>query len=312
MVKKDKPGRKGRDDEDDEDSPFMPLEDVLRKLKAGPLNFGVYQTGDKNNPVMIAAHKRKNPAFLGKQAKKEAGTSKGAYGTLTLQSGVLQFECENDDPPASLKKRIKSMLREMGFNKFKPKILLPGGGELGDDDGDDEDDEDARAAARLIAPGGAATRTRRGGKGKDDPEALKAEAAEALKARIAELEQELGKAGLEGERELPGLLSDARAAAGALKLRKAEGLLDRFDKSYRKAQKAAGEAGDAARGQAKVEAAFADHEARLEALAGGGDRQADKLLGVMRKAIEGGDWKKAQGALKLVAKFTGAAETEKG
>jgi hypothetical protein len=119
----------------------MPLEDVFRKLKAGPLKFGMYQTGDKDNPVILAAHKRKNPEFLGKQAKKEAGTSKGAYGVLTLESGVLLFACENDKVPKSLQKKLRVMLKANGFTKFKPRVQLPGGGELGDDDEDDDDDD---------------------------------------------------------------------------------------------------------------------------------------------------------------------------
>lgn len=145
---------KGKGDEDEE-SPFMPLEEVLRKLKAGPLNFGVYQTGDKDNPVLIAAHKRKNPEVLGKQAKKEAGTTKGAFGRLTLESGELKFECENDGVPKTLAKKIKVMLRTSGYAKFKPRVILPGGEELGEDAEDDDDD--------VIAPGGSATKTHKGG-----------------------------------------------------------------------------------------------------------------------------------------------------
>ncbi len=78
--------------------------------------------------------------MLGKQAKKEAGTTKGAFGRLTLDSGALHFACENDDPPASLKKKLRVMLKNAGFAKFKPRIVLPGGEELGG--GDDENDDD--------------------------------------------------------------------------------------------------------------------------------------------------------------------------
>lgn len=153
---------KGKGGDEDEDSPFMPLEEVLRRLKAGPMNFGMYQTSDKDNPVLIAAHKRKNPEFLGKQAKKEAGSSKGAFGRLVLESGELRFECENDKVPRSLQRKLRILLKTNGFMKFKPRVLLPGGVELGDEGEDDDDEGD------VIAPGGSATKTHRGASGKKD------------------------------------------------------------------------------------------------------------------------------------------------
>jgi hypothetical protein len=161
MAMKSKTKGKGKGDDEDEDSPFMPLEEVLRRLKAGPMNFGMYQTSDKDSPVLIAAHKRKNPEFLGKQAKKEAGSSKGAFGRLVLESGELRFECENDKVPRSLQRKLRILLKTNGFMKFKPRVLLPGGVELGDE-GEDDDDDD------VIAPGGSATKTHRGASGKKD------------------------------------------------------------------------------------------------------------------------------------------------
>lgn len=140
-------------DDDDEDSLFMPLEEVFRKLKAGPMNFGLYQTTDKDKPVLLAAHKRKNAEFLGKQAKKEAGTTKGTYGRLTLRSGELLFESELDKVPAGLVKRLRTMLKAEGYIKYKPRVVLPGGAELGEDDEDE---------GETVAPGGSATKTRRG------------------------------------------------------------------------------------------------------------------------------------------------------
>lgn len=168
---------KGKGD-DDEDSPFMPLEEVFRRLKAGPMNFGMYQTSDKDNPVLIAAHKRKNPEFLGKMAKKEAGTSKGSFGRLVLDGSDLRFECENDKAPKSLQRRLRVLLKNAGYMKFKPRVLLPGGVELGDEAEDDDDEE-------IIAPGGSATKTRRGGSGKlERDSADKVERSEELKARV--------------------------------------------------------------------------------------------------------------------------------
>lgn len=157
MALKSKGTDRSKDSDEDGESPFMSLEEAMRKLKAGPLNFGVYQTGDRDNPVLIAAHKRKNPAVLGKQAKKEAGTTKGAFGRLTLDSGALNFECENDDPPASLKKKLRVMLKNAGFAKFKPRIVLPGGDELGgggDENDDDDILDDAGAAGETATEGG--------------------------------------------------------------------------------------------------------------------------------------------------------------
>ncbi|QYK43352.1 MAG: hypothetical protein KF887_09790 [Paracoccaceae bacterium] len=219
-------------DEDDGESPFMPLEEVLRKLKSGSMNFGMYFTGDKDSPVLIAAHKRKNAEFLGKQAKKQAGTSKGAFGKVTLESGELRFECENDKVPGSMTKKLKVLLKNEGFMKFKPRILLPGGAELGESDDDEADD--------IIAPGGSATKTRRGKSRKDD-------------------------AGGDPLKEL-------------------------------------------------VEEMAADIVPRLQAVADGPDEkagdQATKLLGLLRKAIEAEDWKKAQGILRVADKLERAGGVE--
>ncbi len=138
---------RGREEEDDGDSPFMPIQDVLRKLKQGPLNFGLYQTTDKNRPVLLAAHKRKNAEMLGKQAKKEAGTSKGSFGTVSLDGAELVFECASDNVPRSLTKKVRLMLKAEGFGKFKARVMLPGGAELGETDEDEDEDESAAPEA---------------------------------------------------------------------------------------------------------------------------------------------------------------------
>jgi hypothetical protein len=140
MALKSKAG--GKDGGEEDGDLFPPVREVVTKLKQGPMNFGVYLTGDKDKPVVLAAHKRKNPEALGKLAKKQAGTPKGACGTLTLEEGgMLTFACAEDDAPASLRKRIKGMLKVEGFAKFKVRILLPGGAELGGGDDEDEGEE---------------------------------------------------------------------------------------------------------------------------------------------------------------------------
>lgn len=139
-------------EEEDEDL-FPPLREIIMRLKQGPMGFGVYQSGDKDKPVVLSAHKRKNPEVLGRQAKKAAGTPKGTFGTLTLDEGNLTFQCMNEDAPASLGKKIRIMLRDEGYAKFKVRILLPGGVELGETD--DEDEALAEAGGGGKAPAGA-------------------------------------------------------------------------------------------------------------------------------------------------------------
>lgn len=164
MAMKDK-GKKGKgSDEDEEESEFMGLEEMFRKLKAGVLNGAMYLTGDKDKPVLIAAHKRKNPEFLGKKAKKEAGTAKGGFGSLRLDAGELIFETISEKVPKSLKKKLKILLKAEGFAKYKPRVLLPGGVEQGEEDDEDEEDE----ALQIKAPGGSATKSTTGKAGKDD------------------------------------------------------------------------------------------------------------------------------------------------
>lgn len=138
---------KGKGDDEGDDSLFMPVDEILRKLKQGGMNFGVYQTSDKDRPVVLAAHKRKNPELLAKQAKKEAGTSKGTFGTVVLEGGELLFQCLSENVPKSLTKRIRLMLRNEGFSKFKARVVLANGEELGEFDDDEEGDDAGGTAA---------------------------------------------------------------------------------------------------------------------------------------------------------------------
>lgn len=159
---------KGKGDEEDLDEDvFMPLDEIFKKLKQGPLNFGVYQTGDKEKPVLFAAHKRKNAEMLGKKAKKQAGTSKGSFGSVSLDSGILSFACESDKVPGSLTKKIRLMLKAEGYTKFKARVLLPGGEELGESDDDDDEEED-EAIDAVIEDGGSAPETKDDGESPED------------------------------------------------------------------------------------------------------------------------------------------------
>ena len=276
MALKSRGGGKG-DEDDDGESPFMSLEDVMRKLKAGPMNFGVYQTGDKENPVLIAAHKRKNPTVLGRQAKKEAGTTKGAFGKLSLDSGELTFVCENDDPPASLKKKIKTMLKQAGYTKFKPRVVLPGGAELGDDDDDDDDDDNA--ADEILAPGGAATKTTRGGGEETDEEkeAKQREAQETLLKRTYAVEDKIIKAYLgDAAQPLYKMIERAQDLANGMKLGESSALLDETEAEFAKVSKGAGKGGEGAADEADAGGAETP-----EAGAGGG------LMGAVGGAVKG-------------------------
>lgn len=56
QVTASKSGGKSRGGDDDEDSMFMPLEEALRRLKAGQMDFGLRQATDKDRPVLLAVH----------------------------------------------------------------------------------------------------------------------------------------------------------------------------------------------------------------------------------------------------------------
>lgn len=162
MAIKGKAASKGGEDEEDGDL-FPPVKEIVTKLKQGPMFFGCYLTGDKDNPVVLAAHKRKNAEVLGKKAKKKAETPKGAFGTLTLdEGGQLTFQCDTEDAPSALGKRIRKMLRAEGMAKFKIKVLLPGGLELGETDEEDEDEDDEGKSGESPETGAE-------GEGGDDP-----------------------------------------------------------------------------------------------------------------------------------------------
>ncbi len=237
-------GKKKGDEEDDEESELMPLDLVFRKLKSGTMNFGMYLTGDRDNPVLIAAHKRKPPKRLGLTAKQEAGTTKGTFGTLTLESGELLFQCETDKVPKSMQKKLKELLKKTGFMKFRPKILLPGGNELGEhDDDDDDEDEDLR---EVVAPGGAATKTRKGTSKSDSAE-------DDEDPQEAKLKEAVTK---QAEKIMPDL----------------QALADGED----------GKAAD----------------------------KAEKLIEMIQKAVDEGNWKKALGALAAAKKLVNAGGEE--
>ncbi len=283
--------RKNDEDEDGESS-FMPLEEVMRKLKAGPLNFGVFQTTDKDNPVLLAAHKRRNPAVLGKQAKKEAGTTKGAFGRLSLESGELIFACENEDAPASLKKRLRVQLRAAGYSKFKARIVLPGGIELGDDEDDGEETGDGGFAAEAPA-------------GEED---AGQEAHRALIERAGALENLVYDNDLdESHPELLSMLQKARGAAHDERFDDSTAALDEAEAAIGQAI-ATGGAGDKdAALKREVEARWAEFQPILESLAEAGDgrtaSQAAKLLKLKEALQQSGDYRKAQGALVVIERF---------
>ena len=265
-LNKGKSGKGKGDEEELDEDVFMPLDEIFKKLKQGPLNFGVYQTGDKEKPVLFAAHKRKNAEMLGKKAKKQAGTSKGSFGAVSLDSGILSFECQSDKVPRSLTKKIRLLLKAEGYTKFKARVLLPGGEELGEHDDDDEEGEE-EAVNEVLEDGGSGSAPPEAAEdaSEEEKEKVKEEREKAARdkilARCDELEKEID--GIEDEQlaeTLRSELEETRRVAEEESIEDAMRVLKMLERDVKQATGGKGDKED------DLEAKWEEMKGELEAL----------------------------------------------
>ncbi len=140
------------DDEDVEEGPALfaqaQVEKGLRRARKKPVNFA-FALGRKPEDSLLAIHVRKKPEQLAMLARKESGSARGGFGTLSADGAKLaEFHCERDPPPG-MRKHLRMLFRGWGL-KTKVKIFGPDGEFV--EAGDEEDDEDAAPAAATDAP----------------------------------------------------------------------------------------------------------------------------------------------------------------
>lgn len=112
------------------------LQKLFQKARQRPISFGLCM-GKKPEDTVICMNIVKSPEVMMRQAKKQGETAKLTQGTVTVDGKIIEFNCETD-PPKGLKNNLKKFLLKSDI-QMKPRILMPGGGEMMDED-DDEDD----------------------------------------------------------------------------------------------------------------------------------------------------------------------------
>lgn len=115
------------------------LQQMLQKARQRPISFGLCM-GKKPEDTVICTDLVKSPDVMMRQAKKQGETAKLTQGTLTVEGKIILFSCETD-PPKGLKNNLKKFLLKSDIT-MKPRVLLPGGGEMADEDGEDGNELD--------------------------------------------------------------------------------------------------------------------------------------------------------------------------
>ena len=88
------------------------LKALLAKIKKKQYNCAILVSKDG---VVIEAHIKKSPDILVKLAKKNGGTAKGAWGTITMDGQVLILDPINDKVPGNLPKLCKTYFGARGL-----------------------------------------------------------------------------------------------------------------------------------------------------------------------------------------------------
>lgn len=97
------------------------LKALFAKIKKKPHNCAILMAKDG---VVIEAHIKKSPEILVKLAKKNGGSAKGAWGTITMDGQVLKLDPVNDKVPGNLPKICKTYFAARGL-KNRLEILEP-------------------------------------------------------------------------------------------------------------------------------------------------------------------------------------------
>ncbi|MCB1341458.1 MAG: hypothetical protein KDK24_10430 [Pseudooceanicola sp.] len=120
------------------------LKKQISKAKKKPLSFA-FVPGKKPDQSVMMLHKKKNPAILGKEAKKEGESNKFAFGTIAIKGKLAELTCGRYY--GQLAKQCKMFLRA---NKVSLNVVIldENGQEIESDIEDLPDDPEMDALAQ--------------------------------------------------------------------------------------------------------------------------------------------------------------------
>ena len=189
------------------------LKSNIAMARKRELAFGLC-LGKSPETTLLICHKTKDPATLGRMAKKEGETAKIAFGTMFCKSKDLLLTCLDDVPPG-LARKAKEMLKAAGM-PMKVRILDAAGNML-EDDGD-PDEAEAGDEAESAAQESAAVETPAAADGAAAPEAAPDPMAEkwaAVQPRLAAVVEGFVKTGTSAAADVQASWAKAMAAGDA-------------------------------------------------------------------------------------------------
>lgn len=124
-----------------DDDKAQDIGEIVANARKRPMNFAAVIG---KNGVAIAADPRKGAEVMWRQAKEQAGGTKGAMGSMSITGKEMHLQVADEDFPGTLKKTIRKQLAQAG-HKLKVIFMLADGSVVGGGD-DDEDDEEESAA----------------------------------------------------------------------------------------------------------------------------------------------------------------------
>ena len=180
QAAEDPPASPAEEAEEDSAAADGDLEALLKALRTRPFNFAML-IGDGG--IVLRTHRRRGTDILIREARRDGGKKRGAWGVMTREGRVIVLTCENE-PPKQLARIARLYFRQQG-HPLKVEIRNATG-EVLDADGDDApvetatlpDDEEDGEARRLKAAFGAL---------QGDFRSAASTAASPLRARLKEL-----------------------------------------------------------------------------------------------------------------------------
>ncbi|MFN4171917.1 MAG: hypothetical protein ACK4GW_09205 [Pseudorhodobacter sp.] len=252
--------------------------------------------------VAIAADPRKGPEVMWRQAKQQAGGTKGGMGTMNVSGKELHLQFVEDDFPGTLKKAIRKQLSQAG-HKMKVIFVLADGSVEGDDDEDEQED-----AAENEDSGGAAIEA-------EEADRERERVMDAANDLVTSINEAAGSIG-DAAGKLVQAVATASKAAAEGKVDQAEKMLDRIRDALERVKKtvpdgAPGKKPVGAEDVEKLRKDLADGydeiRSKVDQVIGAGQagaaKKAEQLARMFEDARQGTDPAKAMPILKLIQKF---------
>ncbi len=124
----------------------LSLEEILKMARTKPMNVALVMGKDG---LAVAGDLRKGVEAMWREAKAKAGGNKGGMGVCNIVGKEVQIQFTEDGYPASLKKALKTALRDLGL-QFKPVFI----GVDGTVDGEGDEEEPGAEGANVAAASG--------------------------------------------------------------------------------------------------------------------------------------------------------------